>query len=139
MKSPFHILILLLLVMLTSCTVHPGIYNAQTGEHVFLGGSFGSKTTSESAFAVSSSGSSIGYSMEGKDETLLPKYYFMEKAIGEMANAARQAFSSSNLTKRALGEQGVRRAGINANRAIQLKTLETALPEAAAPIIPTVP
>src|SRR6187551_3246408 len=128
----------LLMLCGSSCTLPCTMYNAQTGEHVTLGGSLATKTTKESAFAVSASGTVLGYNIDGKDETLGPKYYFMWQTVGEIANAARQAYSSANATKRALGAQQVQRVGINADRAVRLKALEPVLPEVA-PTIPTVP
>src|SRR6187551_2803675 len=106
------------LVFLSSCTIHPSSYNPATGEFVSLGASLGTKTTKESAYAQTSTGETIAYGIEGKDETIGVKYYFMEEAIGEIANAVRQSIGTVEGTKRAIGAQGVRRSAINADRAV---------------------
>ena len=127
MKS---LLALLPLLALSGCAVHPGIYNRDTGEHIFLGGSIGTKTEKESAMAMSANGTMIAYGMTGSDQTLIPKGYFAWQTIGELATAARQAFSSANVTRRALGAQSVRKVAIRADRAVQLKALDAVVPEA---------
>ena len=122
--------LLLLSVILTGCTLPSTLYNTQTGEHVTLGGSLGTRSAKEQAVAVSASGTMLSYSIEGKSETDLAKFFFAEKAIGELATAARQAFSSANVTRRALGAQSVRKVAIRADRAVQLKALDAVVPEA---------
>lgn len=125
---------LLPLIFISSCTMHPSAYNPQTGEFVSLGGSLGTKTTKESAYAQTSNGI-IAYGIEGKDETIGVKYYFLEEAIGEIANAVRQSIGTVEGTKRAIGAQGVRRSAINADRAVRLKALEIPATEAL-PLVP---
>ena len=125
---------LLLPLLLCSCTIHPMAGNKLTGEYVWMGGSLATKTVKEAAFAQTSAGP-IGYAIDGKDETLAPKYYFMEKAIGELANQAVQGFKSYEGTRRMLGAQSVRRAGISADRATRLAAIKAEVP--AAEIAPT--
>ena len=125
------------LIFISSCTIHPSAYNPATGEFVSLGGSLGTKTTKESAYAQTSNGV-IAYGIEGKDETIGVKYYFLEEAIGEIANAVTHSVNSVEGTKRAIGAQGVRRSAINADRAVRLKALEIPAAEVA-PVVPPIP
>jgi len=122
-------MLLPLMLMLPGCTLPSTLHNRDTGEWITLGGSLGTRTQKEQAVAVSSTGTMISYGITGKDETIIARDYFLLQGVGELATAARQAYQSSNITRRALGAQQVQKVGIRADKAVRLKALEALEPE----------
>lgn len=66
-------ILLLSLLCLTSCTLHPLIYtNPQGANIVSLGGSVMTKSKTESASLTLADGTTMSYSTTGKNETTVP-------------------------------------------------------------------
>ena len=128
-------LLLLPVLGLTSCTVHPFAYNPQTGEMTSLGMSVLTKSTSEQAVAYTPGGLPMSYAIAGKDETVIGKYYFLEKGISSIAGNALSAYRTAQSTERILSGHSVERLGIRATRDVRLA--EIAIPEV--PVVPTIP
>jgi hypothetical protein len=125
-----------LILLLSSCTVHPFAYNPTTGEYVSNGASVLTKSLYEDGYARTSSGTELAYRIQGKDETYLPKAYFWEKGISTAVGHAAGSFRTAESSRRILGQQSVNKLGIRAARDVRLA--EIAVP-AEVPIIPTVP
>lgn len=129
-------IIALILPLLSSCTVHPFAYNPTTGEMTSLGASVGTRSTDESAYAYTPSGTPMGYHIVGKDETVLGKAYFWERGITAVSGNILNGFRSAQATDRIISSHGVQKAGIKAVRDVRLA--EIAVPPEV-PVVPVVP
>ena len=123
-------LLLFLILLIPSCTIHPFAYNPETGEMTSLGASALTKSATEGAYAYTPSGSPMGYFINGKDETYLPKAYFWEKGISSVAGHVKDGYRTAQSTRRILGGQSVSKLGIRAARDVRLA--EIAVP----PVVP---
>ena len=122
--------IILLLLALPACTVHPFIRSGP--DVVSLGGSIFTKSSSERA-SYSGPLGSLTYSTTGKDETVIPGKIANYYGIKAAANAATSMLRTTESTKRVLGEQEVSKTATNkAAASADLKTLN---PVEEAPVI----
>jgi hypothetical protein len=128
--------LLLVMLALPACTIHPMAYNPGTGEFVSTGSSLATRSTQEGGFARTAAGTELGYYINGKDETVVPRAYFWERGITSVAGTVLNGFRTAQSTERILSGHSVQRAGIRAARDVRLAEIAvppvTELPVAAA-------
>ncbi len=119
---------LILFLPLISCEVLPTAKLAD-GSIITGGGTIFAKSQSKSVTVTHPNGLAMTYSSTGHDETVVPTKVIASKTTLGLAGYARDAFRTSEGTKRVLSGHDVEKTGIQSTERVELKKLD--IPEEA--------